>query len=42
MQLDVLKVVEELKEEKDEKKQAKNLEFVFRVCIPLYFLSDVG
>lgn len=42
MQLDVTKVIDEIALETDERKQLKNLEFVFRVCIPLYFLSDVS
>jgi hypothetical protein len=27
--------------ETDEVKQVKNIDFIFRVCIPLYFLADV-
>ena len=27
--------------ETDEQQQVKNLDFIFRVCIPLYFLSDM-
>jgi hypothetical protein len=28
-------------DETDEVKQVKNIDFIFRVCIPLYFLQDV-
>lgn len=29
-------------EETDEFKQLKNVDYIFRICIPLYFLSDVS
>lgn len=41
MKVDVHNVMKEMLEEKDEKKQLKNIDFIFRICIPLYFLSDV-
>jgi hypothetical protein len=28
-------------DETDEVKQVKNIDFIFRVCVPLYFLQDV-
>ena len=40
-----LKLVDEILKnmlnETDEIKQIKNVDFIFRVCIPLYFLYDV-
>jgi len=42
MQVDVNNVMKNMLAETDEKKQLKNVDFIFRVCIPLYFLSDVS
>ena len=42
MQLDVNNVMKEMLEETDEFKQLKNVDYIFRICIPLYFLSDVS
>ena len=41
MQLDVNNLLKDMLNETDEAKQIKNIDFIFRVCIPLYFLSDV-
>ena len=41
MRVDVNIVLKEMLEETDERKQLQNVDFIFRVCIPLYFLSDV-
>jgi hypothetical protein len=34
--------MKEMLEETDELKQLKNVDYIFRICIPLYFLSDVS
>ena len=41
MQIDVSDLLQNVLHETDETKQIKNIDFIFRVCIPLYFLSDV-
>lgn len=41
IQVDVNEVLKSMLNETDEVKQVKNIDFIFRVCIPLYFLADV-
>ena len=41
IQIDVNQVLKTMLSETDEVKQAKNIDLIFRVCIPLYFLQDV-
>lgn len=42
MQVDVTNLIVEMLDEAEERKQRKNVDLLFRVCIPLYFLSDVS
>ena len=42
IQVDVTKVIKEMLNETDESKQIRNVDFIFRVCIPLYFLTDIS
>jgi hypothetical protein len=41
IQIDVNEILKSMLHETDEIKQVKNIDFIFRVCIPLYFLQDV-